>query len=302
MNELTTLEKRAMARISTADGHMLIVAADQRNSMKAVMQDAPDGPESISREELAQAKGDLVRHLASHGPAILLDPEVALPQLVDDGTLDASGTALVVGMDASGYETVDGLRHTRFSAGVTPRTVRDLGGDAAKMLWYLRPDRQGADSDVVRGIRELVEACTAEGVLLIVEILLYRLEGETDEQYAERFPQLVADAARLSVEAGAKVLKLPYPGSAEACAAVTEAAAGVPWAVLSAGVDHSTFIGQVRTAVAHGASGAMAGRSLWKDSLSVASAVREDLLTHRALPRLRELRAAVDRADATVGA
>ena len=31
MNELTTLERRALQSISTPDGHMLIVAADQRN-------------------------------------------------------------------------------------------------------------------------------------------------------------------------------------------------------------------------------------------------------------------------------
>jgi sulfofructosephosphate aldolase len=64
--------------------------------------------------------------------------------------------------------------------------------------------------------------------------------------------------------------------------------------VLSAGVDHETFIDQVRTAIAHGASGAMAGRSLWKDSLSISPALREEYLTRRALPRLRELAAAVD--------
>ena len=102
------------------------------------------------------------------------------------------------------------------------------------------------------------------------------------------------------MECGAKVLKLPYPGSAEACAAVTEAAAGAPWAVLSAGVDHETFIEQVATAVANGASGAMAGRSLWKDCMAVSHETREDLLTNRALPRLRELAAAVDGAPALV--
>ncbi len=90
------------------------------------------------------------------------------------------------------------------------------------------------------------------------------------------------------------MLKLPYAGSAEACAAVTQAAAGVPWAVLSAGVDHETFIEQVRTAVANGAAGAMAGRSLWKDSLAVSPQTRRDLLTSRALARLGELAAAVD--------
>src|SRR3954467_2068999 len=293
MNRLTTLERRAMAAISTPSGRMLIVAADQRNGMKAVMTDAPDGPGSVTAEQLADAKSDLVRYLGNHAPAILLDPEVALPRVVDDSTL-ARDTALVVGMDASGSETIDGLRYTNYVAGVTARRVRELGGDVAKMLFYMRPDRQDADSRVADQIRDLVKACEEEGLLLIVEVLTYRLEGESEEDYQAVFPQLVADAARISVACGAKVLKLPFPGSAEASAAVTAAAAGVPWAVLSAGVDHATFIKQVQVAVANGASGAMAGRSLWKDSLAVSPQVREDRLTSRALPRLRELAHVVD--------
>lgn len=293
MNPLTTRERRGMTAISTAASRMLIVAADQRNSMKATMTDAPGGPGSITDAELAAAKADLVRYLGGNAPAILLDPEIALPAVVDDGTL-ARGTALVVGMDASGYETVDGLRHTRFVPGVTARRVRELGGDVAKMLFYLRPDRQSADFAVADQIRELVRDCAAEEILLIVELLTYQLDGESDDAYRAAFPGLVADGAGLAVACGAKALKLQYPGSAEACAAVTAAAVGVPWAVLSAGVDHATFLEQVRTAMANGASGAMAGRSLWKDSLSISSTTRQDYLTTRALPRLRELAAVVD--------
>ena len=261
--------------------------------MKAVMADAPDGPASVTVEQLAEAKSDLVRHLGNHAPAILLDPEVALPRVVDDATL-ARNTALVVGMDASGFETVDELRYTHYVDGVTARRVRELGGDAAKMLFYLRPDRQGVDSRVGDEIRDLVKSCQEEGLLLIVELLTYRLQDESEQDYQAAFPGLVVDAARIAVECGAKVLKLPYPGSGKASAAVTAAAAGVPWAVLSAGVDHETFIRQVEVAVANGASGAMAGRSLWKDSLAVSSEVRENLLTSRALPRLRELANVVD--------
>lgn len=279
-NELNTREKRAMAAISTASGNMLIVAADQRNGMKAVMTDGLDG--AVTQEELAAAKADLVRYLGNEASAILLDPEVALPAIPDNGVLTGD-TALVVGMDASGFEEVDGLRFTRFVDGVTPQRVLDLGGDVAKMLWYMRAHRQGIDWRVGKEIKELVAACEAAGLLLIVEILAYRLDGESEEEYAAKLPGLVADATRISVECGAKVLKLQYPGSAEACAAVTAAAEGVPWAVLSAGVDHTTFIGQVRTAVANGASGAMAGRSLWKDSLSVRHEVRAELLTTRAV-------------------
>jgi tagatose 1,6-diphosphate aldolase len=293
MNELTTLERRSLGSLTTPGGRMLIVAADQRNGMKAVMGDAPNGPDSVTVEQLAAAKSDLVRFLGNYAPAILLDPEVALPQVVDNATL-ARDTALVVGMDASGFESVDGLRYTRFVDGVTVHRVRELGGDAAKMLYYMRPDRQDAASRVGDEIRALVKSCEQEGLLLIVEVLTYRLEDESEDDYRAAFPTLVVDAARIAVECGAKVLKLPYPGSAEACAAVTAGASGVPWAVLSAGVDHEHFIGQVEIAMANGASGAMAGRSLWKDSLAVSPEVREDLLTSRALPRLRELAAVVD--------
>lgn len=293
MNALNTLERRGMQAISTATGRMLIVAADQRNGMKAAMEDADNAAATITTAELADAKADLLRYLANHAPAILLDAEVALPAVVDEGIIDR-GTSLIVGMDASGFDQVDGLRYTRFVPGVDPRRVRDLGGDGAKMLFYLRPDRQGVDSLVAQQIRDLVSACDREGLLLITEILTYQLDDESDDDYREAFGSLVADGARLAVACGAKVLKLQFPGSAQGCAAVTTAAAGVPWAVLSAGVDHETFVGQVQTAIANGASGAMAGRSLWKDSLSVSHEVRRDRLTNRALPRLRELAAVID--------
>jgi tagatose-1,6-bisphosphate aldolase/sugar (pentulose or hexulose) kinase len=288
MNPLTTIERRGMSGISTPSGRMLIVAADQRNGMKAAMQDAVAGPDSISTSELAEAKADLLRYLANEAPAILLDPEVALPGVVDEGVL-ARNTSLVVGMDASGYRTSDGLRFTRYVPGVTAARVRELGGDVAKMLWYVRPDRQDAESLVAGEMRALLADCETEGLLLIVELLTYQLDGEPDADYRAAFGDLVAGGTALAVACGAKVLKLQYPGSAEACAAVTKAADGVPWAVLSAGVDHTTFLGQVRTAMANGASGAMAGRSLWKDSLSVSPDRRREYLTSRALPRLREL-------------
>lgn len=294
MTEMTTVEKRALARISTDAGGMLIVAADQRNSMKAVM-NAPEGPQSITTEGLRDAKADLVRYLANHGPAILLDPEVALPYIVDEGILDRD-TALVVGMDASGYDTVDELRFTRFVDGVTPRTVREFAGDAAKMLYYLRPDKQDLDSRVGDEIRSLIADSEAEGVLVIIEILTYQLPEESDADYALQFPKLIEQSADFAVRCGAKVLKLPYPGSPEACAAVTIAAQGAPWAVLSAGVDHETFIKQVGIAVRHGAAGAMAGRSLWKDSLAVSTEERTKLLTERAEPRLQELRKTIEEA------
>ncbi len=91
------------------------------------------------------------------------------------------------------------------------------------------------------------------------------------------------------------MLKLPYPGTEDACAAVTALCGTVPWAVLSAGVDHETFIGQVEVAMRNGASGVIAGRSLWKDCISLDRTVTRDRLTAVAVPRLRQIQDVVAR-------
>jgi tagatose 1,6-diphosphate aldolase len=99
----------------------------------------------------------------------------------------------------------------------------------------------------------------------------------------------------MSLDLGAKVLKIPYPGSDEACAAVSKLCGDTPWAVLSAGVDHSTFLVQVESAMKHGASGVIAGRSLWKDCISLDRSVTKSRLQEIAVPRLREIQAIIDR-------
>ena len=99
----------------------------------------------------------------------------------------------------------------------------------------------------------------------MVEILTYAFRGEDEAGYKARFGEIIEGCARIALEEGSKVLKLPFPGSAASCRAISDLAGGVPWAVLSAGVDHQTFLGQVEIAMKNGASGVIAGRALWKD-------------------------------------
>ncbi len=59
--------------------------------------------------------------------------------------------------------------------------------------------------------------------------------------------------------------------------------------VLSAGVDHATFCRQVEIACRGGASGFLAGRSMWKDAIGLTGTARVENLTGVAVQRLREL-------------
>jgi tagatose 1,6-diphosphate aldolase len=63
----------------------------------------------------------------------------------------------------------------------------------------------------------------------------------------------------------------------------------VPWSVLSAGVDHETFLGQVEIAMANGAAGVIAGRALWKDCVFLDRKRQQEALERVAVPRLRQI-------------
>jgi tagatose-1,6-bisphosphate aldolase len=284
----TTAQTRAYQRICDPDsGRIMVIAMDQRGSMLRLIQVEGDA----SKEDLVNAKLDLVRNLGNEAPAVLLDPTTVIPEVVDDAVL-ARDTALMVGMDETGYQPgADGLRVSRVVDGVDAKRVRAVGGDVAKMNVYMRPDKEGLDSYPARLISSIVEDCDREDVLLAIEILTYPLEDETPEDYTAAAPELVAKAAAIARECGAQMMKLQYPGSLEACQAVTETLGDIPWAVLSGGVDHATFVENLRTALNGGASGAIAGRSLWKDCLLGDRTATAQKLREVAVPRLREVQA-----------
>ena len=169
--------------------------------------------------------------------------------------------------------------------------IREVGGDVAKMNVYMRPDQEGLDSHPARIIASVVEDCAREGVLVAIEILTYALEGESAEEYAAKAPELIVEAAAIARACGAPLMKLQYPGSLEGCRAVTQALGDIPWAVLSAGVDHATFVENLRTSLEGGAAGAIAGRSLWKDCLRADRQATAAALRDVGVPRLRELQA-----------
>ena len=125
--------------------------------------------------------------------------------------------------------------------------------------------------------------------------MTYRLDGESEAAFAARRGDLVREAAVLLEACGAELLKLEYPGSAAACAAVT-AAIGVPWAVLSAGVGHDEFRAQLAASLAGGAAGFIAGRSLWKESVGMDGAERRAFLDGVVRRRFAELVAVLDAA------
>jgi tagatose-1,6-bisphosphate aldolase len=295
MAPMTTAERRGYQQICGEDGALMVIACDQRGGMRQLLAPTPEAQAGIGNDVLGDTKIDIARYLARHAACVLIDPICAVPKIVDGGFLHRS-TALLIGLDASGWDrSPEGYRLSKLVPGITARKVREMGATGGKIMVYLRADRPEANARNIALLGQSIADFAVEDLLLVVEFLTYALEAESPEDYAARLPALIEGGTQICLDLGAKVLKIPFPATAKTCARITRMAGEVPWAVLSAGVDHATFLAQVDSAMANGASGVIAGRSLWKDCVSLDRAVQRQRLETVAVPRLREIQAVVSR-------
>lgn len=295
ISQMTTAERRGYAQICGDSGAMMVIACDQRGGMRTLLAPTADEQAKISNDMLGLTKMDITAYLARQAGCVLVDPLCAVPALVDQGVLHRA-TGLLIGLDASGFDvTPEGYQISNMVEGITARRVRALGGTGAKIMVYLRADVPAANTANMATLARVIADFAQEDLLLVVEFLTYRLPQETVADYKAKTADLIEGGSKLCLDAGSKVLKIPYPGSAQACANITAMCGTVPWAVLSAGVDHATFLGQVEMSMANGASGVIAGRSLWKDCISLDRSVTKDRLETIAVPRLREIQAVIAR-------
>ncbi len=237
-------------------------------------------------------KYDIVDTVGRGASAVLLDPDVSVVDIVDRGAL-ARDVGLLVRIEADGFDTVGGLRRSRLIDGLGAAGARERGATAAKIMVFVRPDREDLDGYTAELVRAALNDCRNEHLLCVIEAMTYRLGDESPAAFAARRGDLIRDSAVLLEACGAKLLKLEYPGSLAACEAVSSAIA-TPWAVLSAGVDHEEFCDQLGASVRGGAAGFIAGRSLWKESALMPPEERRAFLNGTVRRRFEQLLAVLD--------
>jgi tagatose-1,6-bisphosphate aldolase len=289
MSTVTT-RLRTLADIATPEGVFAIVAMDQRNTLRRMF--AAAGIEA-SDADLRRSKRDVARALTPLASGILFDPTYGVPALTGNDALAANCGLLVASEPAErGKFGVEPITHR--DAELDARWVIELNGDAAKFFAQLRADRpapRAGEPDLVarclQAVRDVVADCASAGIPSVIENLVYPLDGE--ELTGTRRADAVIEAARALNEIDCDLLKLEYPGSPEACRRLAEVL-DRPWAVLSAGVPFEDFTRVMRIAFDEGgASGFIAGRSVWRESLPLEGAERQAFLAEVARPRLEQL-------------
>ena len=290
MTAVTTKPIKTLDDIAADNGVFSIIAMDQRNTLRrmftAVGLDASD-------EDLRTAKADVARVLTPGASGILFDPTYGVPAVMQAGAL-AANCGLLVAAEPSERRTYNGEPRTHRDPELNARWVLDQGGDAVKFFVQLRADRPapaaGAPdlvAEVLEVCREVIADCRAEGVPSVIENLVYPLPDEDLSGKARE--NAIIESARALNELDIDLLKLEYPGSPEGCRRLA-AVLDRPWAVLSAGVPFEEFSEVLKVAFDEGgASGFIAGRSVWREVLPLTGAARQEFLETVARPRLDAL-------------
>jgi len=272
---------------------------DQRGSLHPLLAKALKcEPEEIAFKDMAHVKALLTQYLAPYASAVLTDPIYGFPYSVRYLPRDV---ALLLAYEHSGSEKVgpSGDRVGKCIDGWTVEKAVRAGANAIKLLVHYHPDADPEPRARQQAlVRQVGAECARHDRPFLLEVVTYaREEGDTGTpEFARRKPDLVrryteefsrpeyqVDILKLEFPADLKYTKEFCPGAfdgrerpavytlkdvEEFCQAV-EAAAGVPWVILSAGVDIAEFLIAVELAGKAGASGFLCGRAIWKEAVDL---------------------------------
>jgi len=263
---------RSLQRVTSSDGYFLICALDHLSDFQELLN---KDITQVSYQQTGEAKIELVRALAGECTAFLFDARYGLAQTIVSGALPGS-VGFMASIEDEDYKPPTATRKTRFRENWGTRQMKLLGVDVCKLLWFYRPDSTVA-SHQREVVQKLVEECASLSLPLVVEPIWYALEGEDSNSSAWRARRIegIIESAREADRLGVDMLKVEFPGyveddpgkskAHEACRTL-DSNVHTPWVILSAGVGYETFKTQVEIACRAGASGFLAGRSIWRDA------------------------------------
>jgi tagatose-1,6-bisphosphate aldolase len=211
-------------------------------------------------------KRQILQALQYQYSAVLIDCEFGLP------AYSGINKPYLLRLEKSVPPDENGVRKTELAHSV--EDLKNQGASGVKFLVFVDPTSQ-ASLTMNKEIALLVLAdCQRSQLPLFLEIITYEQSGQ------KKKGELVLAALDFFLKNGIvpAVFKLEYPGNADFCQKVTDCLSATPWILLSGGADFQTFKEQLTQAVAHGASGFLAGRAVWQDIINYQGEKRDHYL------------------------
>jgi len=274
----------SLTELARPSGGLAMVAMDQRESLRAML--GALTPAAVPDSDLTKFKLAVATELGAHASGFLIDRDFGFDQVLAERLLPPS-CGLILAADELQHPPEGGpVVETALDDEINPAHVRERGVVAMKLLLVWRPDEH-RDARLAMA-EEFVRRCAGAGLLSILEGVV----RPTSDDDFDRL-QLEAAAELGALRPSLYKSQVPRRGVGDQVGKVCErisATVPVPWVVLSQGVTIEDFPEAVRTACNAGASGFLAGRAIWSDTLTDPA----PLLRTRAVDRLKRLAEVVD--------
>lgn len=249
--------------IFTKNNKFLMLALDHRgNLVKTFKQYLKK--DNVA-EEVVHFKRYIIESISEGSSGLLLDPIYGLPayHVAVKNKPALKNKSFLLCLEKSGYVEQGVNRITNLGYGV--KELKQLGAQGIKLLLFFHPKSKMAQYQLDVAMKAFNE-CQKEELPFFLEILTYPIAyQETDNK------NLILESVKIMLDHGIKadVFKLEFPGNAAACRKITKTLDGIPWILLTKGENFDKFKNGLKTAIKNGASGFLAGRSLWQDFIDL---------------------------------
>ena len=275
------------------NGRFLMLALDQRGSFRKILN--PVSPDAVTDEEIIQVKSEIINALQDQFSGILIDPVWGLPAFQQTSKVfpadvtSASSTSEVKGkpyllcIEKSGFEEQEGERITELA--YTVPQLKNLGALGIKLNLNFNPYSLHLENQIGM-VKKVFDDCRQEQLPFFLEIVTYPFKKYTDK------PELILKAVEIFLQKQIipDVFKLEFPGNADACKKITDILGKIPWILLTLGIPYEIFKKHLQIACFNGASGFLAGRSIWQEvGQHRSEAERKKFLQEVAASRFREI-------------
>ena len=249
---------RGISRLSDNQGRFVMLALDQRESLRRVLIDRVG---KANDETIRMIKRVILKNLSSYVTAVLVDPEYGYPHLAK---YISPRAGIILAVEKSGYEENPEFPHERLNRLIDEKMVslaKKWGCDAVKLLIYwsdsLSDKTIQHQKDLVRRVGDQAKK---EDIPFILEILTYGPNKGNSELVLKAVEEFSKE------EYGVDLFKIePLKGVSQE--EVKKATRGKPWVILSGGIDIGEFEQKLIENIALGCSGILAGRVVWKGIL-----------------------------------
>jgi len=264
-------------KLCNNQSHLQMLAIDQRPPIFNLIKKKK---KRYTYKDVVNFKKNISLNLSQHSTAILMDPVYSVPSLIPS----SKSKGLIITLEDHDFIEKGKGRFSKNIKNWSVEKIKKIGGDAVKVLAWYRPD---ADQKSINHQKKYIETigkqCEKYDIPFLLELLVYPFKNEIgySKDYKEQLDKNqnhVIDSVRefSKPKYQVDIFKLESPvdsskledskfnkATQEAFKKLSLATKEIPWVMLSSGMSKNSFFNCLKLAYRNGASGYLAGRTIW---------------------------------------